>query len=70
MSNARYVVTSLMAITLTACGGARSLSGWRLPYHRGGWSPRPSARAPIMLIPEGCRSLTRRGIDKRLAACC
>ena len=27
MSNARYVVTSLMAITLTACGGARSLSG-------------------------------------------
>jgi protein involved in polysaccharide export with SLBB domain len=27
MSNARYVVTTLMAITLTACGGARSLSG-------------------------------------------
>jgi len=27
MSNARYVVTSLMAITLTACGGARSLGG-------------------------------------------
>jgi polysaccharide export outer membrane protein len=27
MSNARYVVTSLVAITLTACGGARSLSG-------------------------------------------
>ena len=27
MSNARYVVTSVMAITLTACGGARSLDG-------------------------------------------
>lgn len=27
MGNARYVVTSLMAITLTACGGARSLGG-------------------------------------------
>lgn len=27
MSNARYLVTSVMAITLTACGGARSLDG-------------------------------------------
>lgn len=27
MSNARYVVTSVVAITLTACGGARSLDG-------------------------------------------
>lgn len=48
MSNARYVVTSVMAITLTACGGARSLDGsdgGALLREAGGRPTGPATRA-------------------------